>query len=227
MLLQLQSSGMWRRAHSWADRYKFRRNKLSLFQVWMFSEELKWFLLTFERIIKIGVESELTVEGDNRGQWEEGVEGWVGESKEEGKECNTINQNKTKDLGLLFCSVQRVTTFLRNTIYKTARCHNQESADHHRHCRHNVITSQLWVQLCRYRWQCAINCSTAAGPLRYLSCAGSALCNEMITRSGDAYWMRVRVCMCVWLCLWVCLMVCNVEIYILRRSSLKVFWQQA
>lgn len=41
----------------------------------MFPEELKWFLLTSERIIKIGVESELTVEGDNRGQWEEGVEG--------------------------------------------------------------------------------------------------------------------------------------------------------
>jgi hypothetical protein len=32
----------------------------------MFSAELKKFLLTFERIIKIGVESELTVDGDNR-----------------------------------------------------------------------------------------------------------------------------------------------------------------
>jgi len=33
-LLQLQSSGMWRRAHSWADRYEFRRNRLpSIFRV--------------------------------------------------------------------------------------------------------------------------------------------------------------------------------------------------
>jgi len=30
-LLQLQSSGMWRRAHSWADRYEFRRNRLPSF----------------------------------------------------------------------------------------------------------------------------------------------------------------------------------------------------
>jgi hypothetical protein len=32
----------------------------------IFSEGLKRFLLAFERMIKIGVESELTVDGDNR-----------------------------------------------------------------------------------------------------------------------------------------------------------------
>jgi hypothetical protein len=41
-------------------------------------------------MIRIGAESELTGDGDKRGQWEEGVEGWVGKRKEEGKECNTI-----------------------------------------------------------------------------------------------------------------------------------------
>jgi len=37
------------------------------------------------------------------------------------------------------------------SIYQSVRCHNQESADPHGHCRHNLITSQLWVQFCRCR----------------------------------------------------------------------------
>ena len=67
-----------------------------------------------------------------------------------------MQQNKTNGLGLIFCPEHGVTTFLRNTIYQTARCHNEESASPHRYCRHNLITSQLWVQFCRCRWQCGL-----------------------------------------------------------------------
>jgi len=40
----------------------------------MLCEELELFLLTFGRRIRIGDGSELTGDGDNRGEWEEGAE---------------------------------------------------------------------------------------------------------------------------------------------------------
>jgi hypothetical protein len=63
--------------------------------------ELKWFLLIFERRIRIRAESELTGNGDNRGEWEEGVEGRMGERKQDGKECNEIKYNKRFRLTIL------------------------------------------------------------------------------------------------------------------------------
>jgi hypothetical protein len=56
--------------------------------------ELKLFLLIFERRIRIGGESELTGNVDNRGECDEGVEGRVDERKQDGKECNAMKYNK-------------------------------------------------------------------------------------------------------------------------------------
>jgi len=50
------------------------------------------------------------------------------------------------------------------SIYQSARCHNQESADPHRLCRHNFVTSQLSVQICGIRWPCGL------WPLDYRYC---------------------------------------------------------
>jgi len=64
--------------------------------------------------------------------------------------------NNTDSSGLLLCPEHGVTAALWNTIHQTARCHNQESANPHIHCRHSLITAQLWVQFCRCRWPCGL-----------------------------------------------------------------------
>ena len=62
----------------------------------------------------------------------------------------TVQHNKTNDLSSLICPEHGVTMFLDILpTYQTARCHNQDNADIHRHCRHNLITSQLRVQFGR------------------------------------------------------------------------------
>lgn len=89
-LPQLESFGMWRRAHYCVGSCEARWNIVPTSSWLMLCEELKWFLLTFGSRIRIGAESELTGDDDYRGKWEEGAEGWLGKRKKEGKECNTI-----------------------------------------------------------------------------------------------------------------------------------------
>jgi hypothetical protein len=56
----------------------------------MLRKDPKLFLLIFERRIKIGAESELTENGENRGKWKGGAEGGVCKRKHNGIEWNTI-----------------------------------------------------------------------------------------------------------------------------------------
>ena len=132
----------------------------------MLCEELKRLLLTFGRRIRIGAENELTGDGDygGKGRRTQNDE-WVRGNR---KEKSAIQYNKTNDLGLLFCPEHTSTKFFRNTLsdYQIARCHIQEGANPRRHCRHNLITSQLWVQFCRCWWQCGLRRRSAADRLQ-------------------------------------------------------------
>ena len=73
------------------------------------------------------------------------------------------------------------------SIYQTARCHNQESANPHRHCRNNFITSQNGHKL------------TMPVAVRYKAqVCGRSITGNAVSNTADG--MDIVSCVCCVLC---------------------------